>query len=224
MVTNPDTATTEQMAKKNQFYVVWVGRQPGIYPSWDSCHAQVDQFEGARYMGFPTREAAQEAYAGGWQQAYASHRQAQGQASPSKSASPRPTGEFLAVDAACSGNPGLMEYRGVYLPAGNVVFHRGPWTDGTNNIGEFLAIVHVLALQTEKGTRLPVYSDSANALLWVRKKKCGTRLAHTGRNEQLFDMIARAERWLETHDYSAIPLHKWDTSNWGELPADFGRK
>ena len=137
---------------------------------------------------------------------------------------PRPSGDVLVVDAACSGNPGRMEYRGVYLRNRQEIFHIGPLEDGTNNIGEFLAIVHALALQKQKGLCFPVYSDSANALIWLRKKKCGTKLAHTGRNEQIFNLIKRAETWLATHDWHDIPVLKWETAQWGEIPADFGRK
>lgn len=116
-----------------------------------------------------------------------------------------------------------MEYRGVYLKTGQVVFHYGP-VYGTNNIGEFLAIVHALALLKKKGTPLTIYSDSRNALLWVKKKKCRTTLARIPRTEQLYQMIERAERWLQTNTYSEMPLRKWETSQWGEIPADFGRK
>ena len=128
-----------------------------------------------------------------------------------------------AVDAACSGNPGPMEYRGIDLTTGQQVFHFGP-IRGTNNIGEFLAIVHALALLTAQGCRMAVYSDSRNALLWVRARRCRTTLQRTERTEPLFRLIERAERWLNTHDFSAIPLLKWETSRWGEVPADFGRK
>lgn len=116
-----------------------------------------------------------------------------------------------------------MEYRGVYLKTGQVVFHYGP-VYGTNNIGEFLAIVHALALLKKMGTPLTIYSDSRNALLWVKKEKCRTTLARTPRTEQLYQMIERAERWLQTNTYSEMPLRKWETSQWGEIPADFGRK
>lgn len=136
---------------------------------------------------------------------------------------PEVTPDALAVDAACSGNPGKMEYRGVYLKTGQVVFHYGP-VYGTNNIGEFLAIVHALALLKKMGTPLTIYSDSRNALLWVKKKKCRTTLARTPRTEQLYQMIERAERWLQTNTYSEMPLRKWETAQWGEIPADFGRK
>lgn len=127
-----------------------------------------------------------------------------------------------AVDAACSGNPGPMEYRGVDLATGQQVFHYGP-VHGTNNIGEFLAIVHALALMERHGIRKAIYSDSYNAILWVSKRKCKTKLPLTAQTRPLFDIIARAERWLATHAVST-PILKWETKKWGEVPADFGRK
>ena len=128
-----------------------------------------------------------------------------------------------AVDAACSGNPGPMEYQAVDLQTGQQVFHFGP-VYGTNNIGEFLAIVHALALMEKQGiTGKTIYSDSYNAILWVKKKQCKTKLAHTPETEPLFAIIRRAELWLRTHAIN-VPIIKWETSEWGEIPADFGRK
>ncbi len=127
-----------------------------------------------------------------------------------------------AVDAACSGNPGRMEYRGIDLATGAQVFHFGP-IHGTNNIGEFLAIVHALALMEREGIRKTIYSDSYNAILWVSKKKCKTTLVRDEQTARLFDIITRAEFWLRTHNVQ-VPIVKWETSEWGEIPADFGRK
>lgn len=127
-----------------------------------------------------------------------------------------------AVDAACSGNPGIMEYQAIDLATGARVFHFGP-VFGTNNIGEFLAIVHALALMERQGLRKTIYSDSYNAILWVSKKKCKTTLVRDAQTAQLFDIIARAEAWLRTHAIQ-VPIIKWETSAWGEIPADFGRK
>jgi len=127
-----------------------------------------------------------------------------------------------AVDAACSGNPGMMEYQCIDLATGAQVFHYGP-VFGTNNIGEFLAIVHAVALMQQRGLRKTVYSDSYNAILWVAKKKCKTTLEHTERTAQLHNVIARAEAWLRTHNVQ-VPIMKWETARWGEIPADFGRK
>jgi ribonuclease HI len=131
--------------------------------------------------------------------------------------------EAWAVDAACSGNPGPMEYRAIDLQTGAQVFHFGP-IHGTNNIGEFLAIVHALALMDKQGiTDKVIYSDSYNAILWVNKKQCKTKLERNEQTERLFQIIARAETWLRTHVFRT-PIIKWETSKWGEVPADFGRK
>ena len=128
-----------------------------------------------------------------------------------------------AVDAACSGNPGPMEYQAIDLTTGAQVFHFGPLY-GTNNIGEFLAIVHALALMDKQGIKDKViYSDSYNAILWVKKKQCKTKLERTPETEQLYQIITRAEQWLRTHNIT-IPVMKWETKAWGEVPADFGRK
>lgn len=128
-----------------------------------------------------------------------------------------------AVDAACSGNPGPMEYQCIDLKTGQRVFHFGP-VHGTNNIGEFLAIVHALALLEKMGIKdKTIYSDSYNAILWVSKKQCKTKLERNTKTEQLYQIVARAENWLKTHTYT-IPIIKWETKKWGEVPADFGRK
>lgn len=130
--------------------------------------------------------------------------------------------ECLCVDGACSGNPGPMEYRAVHLPSGKEVFRFGPIT-GTNNIGEFLAIVHALALMEKTGMNMPIYSDSISGQAWVRNKKAKTSLARTQETAQALDLVARAETWLNTHSFR-VPIMKWDTDAWGEIPADFGRK
>lgn len=213
----------KRMATKKKHYVVWVGLTPGIYDSWQECAAQVKGYAGARYKAFDTREAAADALEKGYAHYLKKASSPIAVGKMLREPSSRPTGESLAVDAACSGNPGDMEYRGVYTATGQEIFHVGPLRKGTNNIGEFLAIVHALALQQQKGTFLPVYSDSRNAISWVKQKKCKTRLERCAENEPIFNMIERAEKWLRTHTYT-IPVIKWETSEWGEIPADFGRK
>ena len=130
----------------------------------------------------------------------------------------------LSVDAACSGNPGQMEYRGVWTSDKSEIFHFGPVVNGTNNIGEFLAIVHALAiLQKQKDGKTPIYSDSKTAMSWVKRKKAKTLLKKDKSNAQLFELIQRAESWLQNNTWSN-PILKWETHLWGENPADFGRK
>ena len=210
------------MGKKQKFYVVWKGVSPGIYTSWTDCQLQIKGYDGALYKSFETMEEAEHALAS------PAHHYIGTQNSKSKTPSLKVLPEnfdmnCVAVDAACSGNPGPMEYRGVYLLNGQQIFHFGP-VYGTNNIGEFLAIVHALALMKQKGIAMTLYSDSRNALNWVKQKKCKTKLERTPKTEELFQMIERAENWLKNNSYDHIPLLKWETDQWGEVPADFGRK
>ena len=205
------------MAKK-RFYVVWNGLVPGIYKSWDECQEQIKGVKQALYKSFDTLEEAERAYC-------SSPREYIGQGNKAKATGgypPEIIKNALAVDAACSGNPGMMEYRGVYIGTGEEIFHFGPMF-GTNNIGEFLAIVHGLALLKQRGIDLPIYSDSRNALLWVKGKQCKTKLPRDNKSEELFQYIDRAEKWLRENRYSTR-LIKWETDKWGEIPADFGRK
>ena len=209
---------------KKRYYTVWKGVQPGVYDSWTDCQLQIKNYKGALYKSFASREEAEKAlnspahhYVGP-----AARTKAETAPAPSQQLPENFNLNCLAVDAACSGNLGPMEYRGVYLLTGQEVFHFGP-VHGTNNIGEFLAIVHGLALLKQKGSTMPIYSDSRNALGWVKKKKCKTTLARTPKTEQLFQLIERAENWLKNNTYTT-PLLKWETDQWGEVPADFGRK
>ena len=212
---------------KQKFYVVWRGRKPGVYDSWDDCKQQVEGFGEAAYKAYATLEDAEEAFWRGKEEAQPAQAVA-GQddkkgGTPLPAAAPRPYDEdAIAVDAACSGNPGPMEYRGVDLRSGQELFHLGPM-HGTNNIGEFLAIVHALALLKKQGVKRTVYSDSRNALLWVRQKQCKTRLERNAQTEGLFQLIDRAVIWLRNNKIE-VPLLKWQTKEWGEVPADFGRK
>lgn len=208
------------MAKKN-FYVVWNGVVPGVYSSWNDCKKQVEGYEGALYKSFSTREEADEAYNNNpWQYI---GKNAEKKSKPNFANNPDIIKNSLAVDAACSGNPGLMEYRGVYVQTGEEVFHQGTFEQGTNNVGEFLALVHGLAFLKQKKADIPIYSDSRNAIKWIKEKKCKTKLERVPENESLFYMIERAEKWLRENTYTTRII-KWETDKWGEIPADFGRK
>lgn len=208
------------MAKKN-FYVVWNGVKPGIYKSWNECKAQVEGYDGAIYKSFSNEEEATKAFNDNpWNYV---GKNAEKKKTQSIHTIPEIIKDSICVDAACSGNPGLMEYRGVYTKTGEQIFHQGPYEQGTNNIGEFLALVHGLALLKQKGYTIPIYSDSANAIKWVKEKKSKTKLERIPENESLFYMIERAEKWLRENSYKTRII-KWETDKWGEIPADFGRK
>lgn len=218
------------MAKqKLNFYVVWVGRTTGVFCSWSDCEASVKGFGGAKFKGFATREEAEKAFSESHEKYVVlptAEERKQRKAAKAQASAPvgGPIQQALAVDAACSGPCGPMEYQAVWVATGQRIFHCGPLEDGTNNVGEFLAIVHGLSYMKKCGKCFPIYSDSRNALLWVKLRQCRTKLEHTPRNAEIFNLIARAETWLRNNDYSDIPLLKWETKQWGEIPADFGRK
>ena len=209
------------MAKK-KYYVVWKGHQIGIFDAWEECKKQVEAYPSPEYKSFPNLEEAKYAFQ-------------------------RDSGEFLAkkphpikmimdglygqplipsisVDGACSGKTRIAEYQGVDTETQIPIFKAGPFVDATNNIMEFLALVHALALCKQKGLNdVPIYSDSLNAMKWVKAKKAGTKLEKTEHNQPIFDLVARAEKWLSQNTY-ANKILKWETQAWGEIPADFGRK
>lgn len=209
---------------KQKYYVVWEGLKPGIYTNWTDCQLQTKGVKEAKYKSFDSIEEAERAFASLPSDYIV--RKASTPAVTSSSAEkilPKEVEQnSLAVDAACSGNPGKMEYRGIHVASGQEVFHFGP-IFGTNNIGEFLAIVHGLALMKQKGIDLPIYSDSRNAIAWVKAKKCRTKLVKNAKTEKVYQLIERAESWLKNNTYTTR-IMKWETSKWGEVPADFGRK
>ncbi|MCM1482810.1 MAG: ribonuclease H family protein [Muribaculaceae bacterium] len=209
-----------------KYYVVWVGHDTGVFDSWEECKLQTEGFPGARFKGFPTREEAIAAYRGtpdehmGLLRAM-SRRRPQ---AVNYSAFPEIVKGAIAVDAACSRNPGPVEYQGVNVDTGERLFHLGPLQGGSNNMGEFLAIVHALALLEKQGRKgVTIYSDSRTAMAWVRNRKARTTIAPTEANAPIRALIARAEAWLQSHT-PANRVVKWDTDRWGEIPADFGRK
>ena len=216
------------MAKKQKYYVVWQGAKPGIYTSWETCQGQINGFPGARYKSFETKSEAEQAYLKP-PAAFNRTGAAPGKTNASTIAGgrrkPYPSLQnSICVDAACSGNPGDLEYRGVDPAAKTQLFHVGPLAEGTNNIGEFLAIVHALALLQRDGRNdTVIFSDSRTGMAWVKNKKIKTTLQQSPRNEKLFDLVERALTWLNVHTWKN-PIVKWETEDWGEIPADFGRK
>lgn len=222
------------MAKKQKYYVVWQGNRPGVYDNWGDCEKQIKGVAGARYKSYESRTLAEQAFRIGPELAASVvERQTKGEPIVGIDENgmtviregvvgSKPELKAIAVDAACSGNPGVMEYQGVYVASRTQLFHfKAP--KGTNNIGEFLAIVHGLAFLKKNNMTEVLYSDSVNAINWVRAKQCRTKLPLTPETEKLYEIIHRAEAWLHNNRYST-EIRKWDTDNWGEIPADFGRK
>lgn len=203
---------------KQKFYVVWKGRETGIFRSWKECEEQIKGFDAARYKSFETEKEAEEAFAAG-----APPFTSIGKPRVLTPGSAKPILQSISVDAACSGNPGVMEYQGVDTSTKKKLFHSGPYPEGTVNIGEFLAIVHGLGYLKKRGLSIPIYSDSMTAIKWVKDKRANTKLERNEINRELFHLIDRAEYWLKTNNYTN-PILKWKTAEWGEIYADFGRK
>ncbi len=209
------------MAKKQKYYVVWNGFHRGIYDSWEACKKEVEGFERAQYKSFGTREEAEKAF----EKPYREIIELKGKKNLDElTTDEKPEINSISVDAACKGNPGILEYRGVYTYSGTEIFRRGPYEQGTVNIGEFLAIVLALAWLKKQNLAMPVYSDSRTAIAWVRNKKINTKLKWTKKNEELLKAVKAALKWLNENDYTHIPILKWNTKLWGEIPADYGRK
>jgi ribonuclease HI len=204
--------------EKQKYYVVWRGRKKGIFTTWPECEIQVKGFIGARFKSFETRKEAEAAF----KVDYVHYAGKPSTIGKWKTAKVRPILPSLCVDAACSGSPGILEYQGVETENGKRIFKAGPFADGTNNVGEFLAIVRAMDYLTKHKIDWPIYSDSETAITWVGAKKCNTKLARLSSNTMLFEMINRAEGALK--DLEPHQVLKWKTEDWGETPADFGRK
>jgi ribonuclease HI len=213
---------------KQKYYVVWAGRKPGVYTNWEDCKAQTDGFDQAKFKSFPSREQAEKAYREGWRQYWG---QGKGKDKSGRKRDPvTPASnedeidyDSISVDAGTHGNPGPVEYQGVDTRTGKVIFSYGPISKGTNNLAEFLAIVHALAYLKKLDSNKTVYSDSENAIKWVKRKAVSTTLKRDASTEEIWRLIDRAVYWLKTNTYKNKVL-KWNTKKWGEIKADYGRK
>lgn len=210
--------------KKKKYYTVWKGHHSGVFESWDDCKAQIKDYQGAQYKSFATFDAAKKALKGNYKDYIGKSKKFNSELSEAQLKKiGQPNYRSISVDAASSGNPGKMEYRGVDTKTKKQLFIQGPFEEGTNNIGEFLAIVHGLAFLKKKNSDVIIYTDSKTAMSWVRKKTCNTKLERNAKNKTLFELVDRAVDWLKNNTYKTT-IVKWETKAWGEIPADFGRK
>ena len=210
--------------KKKKYYTVWKGHRTGVFEKWDDCKAQIKDFQGAQYKSFETFDAAKKAFKGNYKDYIGKSKNFKSQLTEAQLKKiGQPNYNSISVDAASSGNPGKMEYRGVDTKTKKQLFIQGPFEEGTNNIGEFLAIVHGLALLKKNESDRLIYTDSKTAMSWVKKKTCNTKLERSTKNKSLFELVDRAVIWLKSNTYRTT-IVKWETKAWGEIPADFGRK
>jgi len=208
---------------KQKYYVVWKGRQTGVFNNWDACQIQIKGFEGAIYKSFETITIAQRAFNGLSNEYIGKEINKPALTQSQLKLLGKPIVPSICVDGAFSGATGIAEYQGVDTETKKVIFKSKTYNDGTNNIVEFLAIVHALSHCKKNNITLPIYSDSKIAINWVKLKYQKTNHKPSHKNKELFDLMARAEKWLHENTY-ANKLLKWETKAWGENPADFGRK
>lgn len=200
-----------------KYYVIRQGKKTWIFTSRDECKGYVQGYVDAKYKSFKTQQEAEKAYKESYKLYY-----------KSKPKDRRKIEDIpfeknsIAVDAACSWNPWVLEYKGVDLISGKILFHQ-KFSLGTNNIGEFLAIVHGLKYIKEHKSNKALYSDSKHAISWITQKKCKTRLEKSAKTKKMFEVIASAEARLEKNKYTTQILKRPTSERW-EIPADFGRK
>jgi len=136
---------------------------------------------------------------------------------------PRPT-VGLSVDASIRQNPGgKFIYRGLDLATKEVIFDFTNELDyrGTNNIGEFLALVDgIRAVKDRPREERVIYTDSLNALRWVSNKECRTKFRYQGTD----DLINDALNFLHYELDYEVSLRHWDKIRWGEPISDYGLK
>lgn len=223
---DPGSVVSTPKKKKNKYYVIWDGHNSGIYTDWDVAQKKLKGVPRDRFKTFGSKVLAERALAEGHEKYIGKDfRKTQDLSQSEIDKIGSPVEMSLAVDAACNEMTGIMEYQGVWtFDSESPVFRMGPYKGGTNNIGEFLALVHALALfqkdKDPKFKKMPIYSDSRIAMGWVKAGKCRTK-ATPGR--EVRELIVRAEKWLATNTFKN-PIWKWETKVWGEIPADFGRK
>lgn len=207
---------------KQKFYVVWEGINPGIYNSWAQCKEQIDGYTAAKYKSYSSAEEAEKAYREGWKKHWG---QGEKKRAPQTRQSSQQDIDYhsISVDVGTRGNPGPIEYKGVDTATEELLFHVGPIENGTNNLGEFIAIVHALAYLKKTGSDKAIYTDSLTAHKWVREKRVASTLVRDESTERIWELTDRALNWLHHNTYSNKIL-KWDTERWGEIKADFGRK
>lgn len=220
---NPDSIK-KSSSKKSYYYVVWSGFTPGVYHDWDEAKRQMRGFKGPKYKTFGSKQLAEKAFLEGPEKYPGSYKKTRDLSQSELDKIGDPIEMSLAVDAACNGK-GVMEYQGVWtFNKEHVLFRMGPLKKGSNNIGEFLALVHALAYfqkeKDEKFRSMPIYSDSRIAMSWIKAKRCRTKQIPS---DDVTNLISRAEKWLHNHTFQN-PILKWETKVWGEIPADFGRK
>jgi len=96
------------MAKKGKFYVVWKGKKPGIFDSWKECKKSIANYAGAEYKSFESFETAKKAYNGNYADFKGKKKTASSLSKEELLRIGQPNYHSISVDAASSGNPGVI--------------------------------------------------------------------------------------------------------------------
>jgi ribonuclease HI len=156
------------MARK--FYVVWSGRQTGIFSDWPSAQRAVDRYPGACFKSFSTRAEAERAFRSpaNLPPAASNEHEVTKRARGAGPGAP-PFDVSIYCDGACDPNPG-------HAGSGIAVYRGGRLAElwfglyhprGTNNTAELNALLHALRMaETEitTGNTVEVCSDSAYSI------------------------------------------------------------
>ena len=90
---------------------------------------------------------------------------------------------------------------------------------GTNNIAEYLAMIHLAALLAARGdSTTPIYTDSKNTLAWLRRGGSRTTLTRRPDTAATLDLLARADAWLAANGPIRNPILKWPHRAVGRNP------
>jgi ribonuclease HI len=191
------------MKKKKKFYTVWVGRNPGVYNTWDECKEQIHGFQNAVYKSFSTLEQAEEALKNDNKNFIGIDIFESSLSLIELETIGNPLLDSICVDGAWNTQTHEIEYQGIYLKTSEKVFHFGPVSKGTNNIAEFLGLVHALAYCKNHLLDVVIYSDSQTAISWVKKKKAATKIEIDEYSRHVLSLVQRAEEWLKANDYKS---------------------
>ena len=186
-------------------YAVWQGRRTGIFTKWEEARAQIDGYPSPGFAAFLSRAEAE--------RELEERRRLLAPAGP-------PPEAGIAVDAACAGAVGPLEYRGIDLRTGETVFAEGPVDAGTNNLGEFLAIVRALEMLDRQEVSGPIWSESDVAIAWVGEGRHRSSVKPTDRNRELRRRLCRAELFLVDAPAPA-DVRRWRSDAWGAIPVEF---
>jgi ribonuclease HI len=164
------------MAQK--FYVVWSGRETGVFTDWATTHRAVDKYAGARFKSFPTRAEAEQAFDRGGYTSIPPKTAGRQKASapngvPSAVYVSRQFDVSIYCDGACEPNPGNAGSGVVVYRAGELAqLWFGLYNSmGTNNTAELNALYHALRIaegEIQTGKTVAVRSDSQYSINCIR--------------------------------------------------------